>query len=237
MQDNFETRNGWTREFGILLVFLSAASYFFIERPWRSYNILSEKLFESTQLSVVVSYGLMLLFCLVMLINNFVKNGIRLKRIQESHFIIFLLLLSITAFSLNRESKVYTDFTLQLQIYLILGHIGLAVFVFRKSILESTKPLLLFLVGLGTPIALFFTIMIAPFTAIGLMYIFFPPISLLALLTFAPGLIFIMLIVGSVRMIRKREEFLTYSIGFVIPLLISGFFFYDKIIHFVPFGC
>lgn len=154
-------------------------------------------------------------------------SGLRIARIKASDHRIWInlvVLLTISAFSLNKDMNVFAKFPTWLNIYTVSTVLILLLIPYIEQMPNILRRLVYFLAGVGFLLSIYMTIFLIPYMVLGIFVIWFLGISIHAFVPLFWGIIFAKLLFTPPSVTAIRRYFL---VGFSIPLLFLGYYFFQ----------
>ncbi|MEN8121875.1 MAG: XrtN system VIT domain-containing protein [Bacteroidota bacterium] len=170
-----------------------------------------------------INHAISIIYFLAIVINNFHMNRWRFLRMDKRHFINFITIFSITAFTLNESIPIFSRYVNWVNIVLILTFFSLHLLIYINKFPKIFSFANYLLLGLASINTLYFSIFLLPYLPIGLFGAIFFGISLYL---FAPILLFITIIYQFLKTESKNTDIYAYIAGLIISILIIASFLY-----------
>ncbi|TXK52641.1 XrtN system VIT domain-containing protein [Pontibacter qinzhouensis] len=136
---------------------------------------------------------------------------------KPEHLFQFLVLALISCFSLNREIPIFQDSVQWLDLYLITLGVAMVGYTFRENLPVTARHLLLFWLGAGSMLMLYYSLYLLPFYLIGVIGAFFIGIGLHVLV---PLQVLVCLVLVALKAYREDGRYLySFGGGALLPLL------------------
>ncbi|WP_187263514.1 XrtN system VIT domain-containing protein [Pontibacter beigongshangensis] len=136
---------------------------------------------------------------------------------RPENLFLYLVLALISCFSLNREIPIFQDSAQWLDLYLITLGVAMVGYTFRVNLPVVARHLLLFWLGAGLMLMLYYALYLAPLYLIGVVGALFIGIGLHVLV---PLQVVVCLVLVAIRAWRENDRFIySFGGGAVLPLL------------------
>jgi XrtN system VIT domain protein len=153
-------------------------------------------------------------------IANFFINK-KVESYNGKHFVFVLTLFSISCFCLNLEYRVFSEFTTEASVVLILFHLALVVHLFRDVLPSFLLVLNYFLLGIGTVFVLFYALFMLPFFGIGFIGLI---LFGLTIHVFIPLILFITVLILFIKAKKSVADTISFASGSLLPFVVIAFF-------------
>ena len=172
-------------------------------------------------------------YFVVVVIHSIIRHKWRIMRMERRLFLVCVFLFSISAFMLNLSMQVFSEFTFETKICIALLHFALFGLIFADRLPAILRYPIMLMSGAGTMLALYFTLVLLPSMPIGLFFFWFFGFSLHLV---APAVFLIVIIVETIRAKPSIGEWVTYTTGLMIPLVVTIVFMaqwsqIDRMVH------
>src|SRR5688500_18121514 len=210
---------------------LSAISYLVLSIPINKAALRGSDPMDSGVF--FINYGLTIIYLVIILIYNIKENKWRLFRMDFRLFVPFLMLFTISGFSLNSSLNLFSEFASWVTWYVVLMHIALLGFCFVDQLSPRLKPFLFFITGASFMLVFYFTIIMLNLLPLAIIGCFLFGLTLHALIPLLWCVTYL------TQFLKKKNSF-SHSIAFIsgcaIPLLITTVFLFKwngtkEIIH------
>ncbi|MFH2094727.1 MAG: XrtN system VIT domain-containing protein [Bacteroidota bacterium] len=214
MKNQKEITHNWPKITGLILIALSALVLIF---PKFYNKTPGNDMFSG---SFLVSYFFTLGYFAFIIVRHIIFLGWNVFKLDGGTFRLFVVLFTISAFSLNMALGVFAMPVFWLKVYLVLVFLALILYAFREKLPEYFTEPIFFLFGMGLTVAVYFSILLLPVSAFGIMLCWFFGISLHGVVQ----LIWIPVFLVPVFKTKNRFARISFLTGAVIPLLFVVFF-------------
>lgn len=161
-------------------------------------------------------------YFIAMMGHQFRRNGWRFSKIDPKVYSLSLLMFSISAHSLNlSEVRLFAPYTNWFGVYVILIHLAIFVFPYRKELPKAVQYALYFVCGAGLSLAFYMLIFIGPLNLYAIPGALFLGISLHALVPFWYFLYFLR---SHKSMAKLTHSYRAYWFGVLLPFVLLGFY-------------
>ncbi len=159
-------------------------------------------------------------YFLYIIILHFIRASRNPFKVDGKNFRLFVVLFSISAFSLNKTMEIFGEPTTWLYVYFGIVHAGLILYAFKDYLPKWFNMPIYFIMGMGMTIFTYFSIVLFPvyIMSLALSWLFGFSINGLISLIWVVALI--------IPFIREKERNYKYWFiaGGVIPIMVAGFF-------------
>lgn len=198
---------------GLLMVAISFLIYLFLSsKTGLNFNDLGVSL---------INYGVAIAYFIILFITNFRNHRWKLTQYNRKHWIVFLVLFSISAFALNISIRVFEEFTSWLNVYLVLMYSGVLLFCFIEQMPKIFRTVVFFLMGLSVVMSFYFALYLLPLIHIGLLAFFVLGISLHLLV---PGILCAYLVYYTFSEAKNLPERISATLGIMLPIAVLVLF-------------
>ncbi|WP_114783331.1 XrtN system VIT domain-containing protein [Botryobacter ruber] len=164
----------------------------------------------------LMNYALAVLFFFVLLVGGHMK--FRSAAFRPEALFLYLVLALISCFSLNREIPVFQDSTQWLDLYLITLGVALAGYTFKSYLPVVARHLLLFWLGAGFLLAVYYALYLAPYYLIGMVGAIGLGLSLHLLV---PLQLLVLVVLAVKNAWREDNRYLySFALGCFVPLVV-----------------
>lgn len=201
----------WLRNLGLIFIIISLALRFvphLVELESRHRSDLT--------IGFVVIAFITLAYFIIYSVYGAVRAGLRFWKYSRKPFIFLIILLSIGCFALNESIHVFSPTATWLTWLLGITYAALAVYAYFDNVPATIKPILYFIMGWGTAVTLFYSIVLAPTIPFAIIGILFFGLGLYLLAPFLTLISYILII----RLPENRPYWKPYTAGLLIPLVI-----------------
>ncbi|MFT6746391.1 MAG: XrtN system VIT domain protein [Glaciecola sp.] len=150
-----------------------------------------------------------------------VNNKWRVWRMEKSHYAVSVVMICISAFTVNLAFSMFHTFTVWTEVSLFLILTPLLLHGVKDKLPHFAKVILAGISGFGIILSLYFTLYLAPATPIGIIGILFLG---LGIHVFAPLLLLLKFISDFRHRIKSRTERIAMLVGILLPLcVVAGY--------------
>ena len=195
---------------GLILIPISFGIYLFLY--FKNQN--AGNVFRENEGAYYINYVIAAAYFIFSVLVHFFKHKFRLLRYNYNRFVCALILFAISCFTINIPFPIFHKFSAWVNVYLIVMHLALLATCFLNTLPKLLKHFVFFGVGLGTVMALYFTIYLLPFLPIMFLGAVFFGLSLhLA----TPLILLITLLMQFFK--KGKDTKIAFYLGVALPLL------------------
>ncbi|MDT8411332.1 MAG: XrtN system VIT domain-containing protein [Vicingaceae bacterium] len=196
---------------GLILIPISFGIYLFLY--FKNQN--AGNAFRENEGAYYINYVIAAAYFIFSVFIYFFKHKFKFSHYSYKRFACALILFAISCFTINIPFPIFHKFSAWVNVYLIVMHLALLATCFLDTLPRFLKHLVFFGVGLGTVMALYFTIYLLPFLPIMFLGAVFFGLSLhLA----TPLILLITLLVQFFK--NGKDTKIAFYLGVALPLLV-----------------
>ena len=196
---------------GLSLIPISFGIYLFLY--FKNENSLRG--FQENEGVYYINYVIAAAYFIFSVFIYFFKHKFKFSHYSYKRFACALILFAISCFTINIPFPIFHKFSVWVNVYLIVMHLALLATCFLDTLPKLLKHLVFFGVGLGTVMALYFTIYLLPFLPIMFLGAVFFGLSLhLA----TPLILLITLLAQFFK--KGKDTKIAFYLGVALPLLV-----------------
>lgn len=169
-----------------------------------------------------INYIIAVAYFFIVLINN--RPFFKFRRIDKQLVIVWLILFSISSFSLNNSIVIFAQYMLWVKIYLFLFYTAFLAVCFLDKIPTVLKYSVFFFLGSGLVLTTYFSVYLAPTYHIAIIGLIAFGLSVHLLV---PLLVTISIIVIFIKLKKTRVEKIFFYSGVLIPIAITIVFLFQ----------